>query len=266
MPSYVAFLRAINLGPTRKVPMADLRECLTESGLEDVATHIQTGNILLRTRMRSTAAVERHVETALAERYGFEVPTVAFTTPQFRQVYDDAAGATPPHDKVTGERRYVQLFKAGEAPTGEVARAIEAWDRPGEAAVVIGRSNIVGKPVAQLLLAENATVTVAHSKTNDLPAVCRGADLLVAAIGRAEMVRGDWIKPGATVIDVGINRVPGDGGKSRIVGDVAYAEAVQVAGAVTPVPGGVGPMTIACLLLNTLRAACAQKGLPGPKV
>ena len=136
----------------------------------------------------------------------------------------------------------------------------------GLAAVVIGRSNIVGKPVAQLLLAENSTVTVAHSKTNDLPAVCRGADLLVAAIGRAEMVRGDWIKPGATVIDVGINRVPGDGGKSRIVGDVAYAEAMQVAGAVTPVPGGVGPMTIACLLLNTLRAACAQKGLPEPKV
>jgi methylenetetrahydrofolate dehydrogenase (NADP+)/methenyltetrahydrofolate cyclohydrolase len=136
----------------------------------------------------------------------------------------------------------------------------------GLAAVVIGRSNIVGKPVAQLLLAENATVTVAHSKTNDLPGVCRGADLLVAAIGRAEMVRGDWIKPGATVIDVGINRVPGEGGKSRIVGDVAYAESMQSAGAVTPVPGGVGPMTIACLLLNTLRAACAQKGLPAPKV
>jgi len=136
----------------------------------------------------------------------------------------------------------------------------------GLAAVVIGRSNIVGKPVAQLLLAENATVTVAHSKTNDLPGVCRGADLLVAAIGRAEMVRGDWIKPGATVIDVGINRVPGEGGKSRIIGDVAYAEAMQSAGAVTPVPGGVGPMTIACLLLNTLRAACTQKGLPEPKV
>jgi methylenetetrahydrofolate dehydrogenase (NADP+)/methenyltetrahydrofolate cyclohydrolase len=120
----------------------------------------------------------------------------------------------------------------------------------GLAAVVIGRSNM----------------TIAHSKTNDLPGVCRGADLLVAAIGRAEMVRGDWIKPGATVIDVGINRVPGEGGKSRIVGDVAYSEAMQVAGAVTPVPGGVGPMTIACLLLNTLRAACAQKGLPAPKV
>jgi methylenetetrahydrofolate dehydrogenase (NADP+) / methenyltetrahydrofolate cyclohydrolase len=136
----------------------------------------------------------------------------------------------------------------------------------GLEAVVLGRSNIVGKPVAQLLLAENATVTVTHSRTNDLPSVCRRADLLVAAMGRAEMVRGDWIKPGATVIDVGINRVPLEAGKSSVVGDVAYAEAAQVAGAITPVPGGVGPMTIACLLLNTLRAACAQKGLPAPKV
>jgi methylenetetrahydrofolate dehydrogenase (NADP+) / methenyltetrahydrofolate cyclohydrolase len=132
--------------------------------------------------------------------------------------------------------------------------------------VVIGRSNIVGKPVAQLLLAENATVTIAHSKTRDLPALCARADLLVAATGRAEMVRGNWIKPGATVIDVGINRVPGENGKSRIVGDVAYAEALDVAGAITPVPGGVGPMTIACLLLNTLRAACASKGLPAPNL
>jgi methylenetetrahydrofolate dehydrogenase (NADP+) / methenyltetrahydrofolate cyclohydrolase len=130
--------------------------------------------------------------------------------------------------------------------------------------VVVGRSNIVGKPVAQLLLAENATVTIAHSKTRDLPSVCRGADLLIAAIGRPEMVRGDWIKPGATVIDVGINRVAGEGGKARIVGDVAYAEAANIAGAITPVPGGVGPMTIACLLFNTLRAACAQHGLPMP--
>ncbi len=133
-------------------------------------------------------------------------------------------------------------------------------------AVVIGRSNIVGKPVAQLLLAENATVTIAHSKTNDLQSVCRRADLLIAAMGRPEMVRGDWIKPGATVIDVGINRVPGEGGKTRIVGDVAYAEAAKIAGAITPVPGGVGPMTIACLLLNTVRAACAQNGLPEPKI
>ena len=136
----------------------------------------------------------------------------------------------------------------------------------GLEAVVIGRSNIVGKPVAQLLLAENATVTMAHSKTRDLPAVCRRADLLVAAIGKPELVRGDWIKPGATVIDVGINRVAGEGAKSRIVGDVAYAEAATFAGAITPVPGGVGPMTIACLLLNTLRAACAQKGLPAPNL
>jgi methylenetetrahydrofolate dehydrogenase (NADP+)/methenyltetrahydrofolate cyclohydrolase len=134
----------------------------------------------------------------------------------------------------------------------------------GMDAVVIGRSNIVGKPVAQLLLAENATVTVAHSRTRDLPALCRHADILVAAIGRPEMVRGEWVKPGATVIDVGINRVPGEGGKGRIVGDVAYGEAEKVAGAITPVPGGVGPMTIACLLLNTLRAACAQNGLAEP--
>jgi methylenetetrahydrofolate dehydrogenase (NADP+)/methenyltetrahydrofolate cyclohydrolase len=135
----------------------------------------------------------------------------------------------------------------------------------GLEAVVIGRSNIVGKPLAQLLLAENATVTIAHSRTRDLAAVCRRADLLFAAVGRAEMVRGDWIKPGATVIDVGINRVPADG-RTRIVGDVCFAEAAAVAGAITPVPGGVGPMTIACLLANTLRAACAQAGLAAPAV
>ena len=136
----------------------------------------------------------------------------------------------------------------------------------GLEAVVIGRSNIVGKPLAQLLLAENATVTITHSRTRDLPAVCRRADLLFAAIGRAEMVRGDWIKPGSTVIDVGINRVPATGGKTKIVGDVAFAEALQVAGAITPVPGGVGPMTIACLMVNTVRAACAIAGLPAPGI
>ena len=132
----------------------------------------------------------------------------------------------------------------------------------GMEAVVVGRSNIVGKPLIQLLLNENATVTVAHSRTRDLPAVVRRAELVFAAVGRPEMVRGDWIKPGATVIDVGINRVAGADGKNRIVGDVAYAEASQVAGAITPVPGGVGPMTIACLLVNTVRAACAIAGLP----
>ncbi len=124
-------------------------------------------------------------------------------------------------------------------------------DLSGAEAVVIGRSNIVGKPLAQMLLAENATVTIAHSRSRDLPAIARRADILVAAVGRPEMVRGDWIKPGAIVIDVGINRVaaPEKGeGKTRLVGDVAFAEAAQVAGAITPVPGGVGPMTIACLL------------------
>jgi methylenetetrahydrofolate dehydrogenase (NADP+)/methenyltetrahydrofolate cyclohydrolase len=136
----------------------------------------------------------------------------------------------------------------------------------GLEAVVVGRSNIVGKPMAQLLLAENATVTVAHSKTVNLAATCRRADLLVTAIGRPQLVRGDWIKPGATVIDVGINRIVDDGGKSRIVGDVNFVEASNTAGAITPVPGGVGPMTIACLLLNTVRAACAQKGLPAPNL
>jgi methylenetetrahydrofolate dehydrogenase (NADP+)/methenyltetrahydrofolate cyclohydrolase len=136
----------------------------------------------------------------------------------------------------------------------------------GLEAVVIGRSNIVGKPLAQLLLMENATVTIAHSKTRDLPDVCRRADIVFAAVGRPEMVRGDWIKPGATVIDVGINRVPAEDGKSKLVGDVAFAEASQVAGAITPVPGGVGPMTIACLMLNTLKAACTQNGLEAPSI
>jgi methylenetetrahydrofolate dehydrogenase (NADP+)/methenyltetrahydrofolate cyclohydrolase len=134
----------------------------------------------------------------------------------------------------------------------------------GMDAIVIGRSNIVGKPLLQLLLNENATVTVAHSRTKNLAEVCRRADLVFAAVGRAQFVRGDWIKPGATVIDVGINRVPRDDGKSRIVGDVAYDEAAAVAGAITPVPGGVGPMTIACLLLNTVRAACAIAEVPIP--
>jgi methylenetetrahydrofolate dehydrogenase (NADP+) / methenyltetrahydrofolate cyclohydrolase len=132
-------------------------------------------------------------------------------------------------------------------------------------AVVVGRSNIVGKPLIQLLLQENATVTVAHSKTQDLPDVCKRADLLFAAIGRPETIRGHWIKPGAVVIDVGINRVTSDG-KSKVVGDVAFAEACEVAGAITPVPGGVGPMTIACLLLNTLKAACMTAGLPAPEI
>ena len=136
-------------------------------------------------------------------------------------------------------------------------------DLTGLSAVVVGRSNIVGKPLAQLLLNEHCTVTIAHSRTRDLPAVCRGADILVAAVGRPGMIRGDWIKPGATVIDVGINRIEGEGGKTRLVGDVATDEALSIAGAITPVPGGVGPMTIACLLANTVTAACRQAGIDG---
>jgi methylenetetrahydrofolate dehydrogenase (NADP+)/methenyltetrahydrofolate cyclohydrolase len=138
----------------------------------------------------------------------------------------------------------------------------ERNDLAGKRALVLGRSNIVGKPMAQLLLRESATVTMAHSKTRDLPEECRRADILVAAVGRPEMVKGDWIKPGAVVIDVGINRVPGlEPGKTRLVGDVDFSEAVRVAGAITPVPGGVGPMTIAVLLRNTLEAYCRQRGL-----
>ena len=134
----------------------------------------------------------------------------------------------------------------------------------GAEAVVVGRSNIVGKPMAQLLLGADCTVTVAHSRTRDLPAVCRRADILIAAVGRPGMIGGDWIRPGATVIDVGINRVERDG-KSRLVGDVDFASASAVAGAITPVPGGVGPMTIACLLANTLTAACRSAGVPEPE-
>ncbi len=142
-------------------------------------------------------------------------------------------------------------------------------DLAGAAAVVVGRSNIVGKPMAQLLIAESCTVTVAHSKTRDLPGVCRRADILVAAVGRPETIRGDFVKPGAIVIDVGINRVPNPAageGKTKLVGDVAFEEAREVAGAITPVPGGVGPMTIACLLRNTLVAACRRRGLPEPEL
>jgi methylenetetrahydrofolate dehydrogenase (NADP+)/methenyltetrahydrofolate cyclohydrolase len=141
----------------------------------------------------------------------------------------------------------------------------ELGDLTGLNAVVIGRSNIVGKPMAMLLLGDNATVTVAHSRTRSLNEVVRRADIVVAAVGRAEMVRGDWIKPGATVIDVGINRIATEDGKGRLVGDVAYDEAVEVAGAITPVPGGVGPMTIAMLMRNTLVAAHRRSGLEDPE-
>ncbi len=151
-------------------------------------------------------------------------------------------------------------------PTGCLQMLKETLgDLKGKRALVLGRSNIVGKPMAALLLAEHCTVTIAHSRTEDLARRCREADILIAAVGRAEMVRGDWIKPGAAVIDVGINRGAADEkGRNRLVGDVAFDEAVEIAGAITPVPGGVGPMTIACLLVNTLTAACRQHGVEVP--
>ena len=137
-------------------------------------------------------------------------------------------------------------------------------DLAGKKAIVVGRSNIVGKPMAALLIKESCTVTVAHSRTQDLPGECRQADILVAAVGRPEMIKGDWIKPGATVIDVGINRIENDDGGTRLVGDVEFVSAAEVAGAITPVPGGVGPMTIACLLHNTMQQACRINGIDIP--
>jgi methylenetetrahydrofolate dehydrogenase (NADP+) / methenyltetrahydrofolate cyclohydrolase len=183
-----------------------------------------------------------------------------------------------PHKDVDG----FHFENVGKLGAGELATAfvpctpagsmvllsrIHGKDLSGLNAVVVGRSNIVGKPMANLLLAANATVTIAHSRTKDLPEVCRRADILVAAVGRPEMVKGDWIKPGATVVDVGINRIaaPEIGeGKSRLVGDVDFASASQIAAAITPVPGGVGPMTIAMLMANTLVSAFRHAGLPAP--
>lgn len=177
----------------------------------------------------------------------------------------------------------LHVVNAGKVATGDLdsglisctpagamvfVRRIHGEDLSGLNAVVIGRSNLFGKPMSALLLAANATVTTAHSRTRDLPAVCRGADILVAAVGRPQMVRADWVKPGATVIDVGINRVPAPErgeGKSRLVGDVAFEECVPVAGVITPVPGGVGPMTIAMLMANTVIAAYRKAGRTPPK-
>jgi len=171
----------------------------------------------------------------------------------------------------------LHILNAGRLASGQSAMApctplgclMLLRDRHGSLsgleAVVIGRSNLVGKPMAQLLLRDSCTVTVAHSRTRDLPGVVRRADIVVAAVGRPEMVKGDWIKPGATVVDVGINRVDKPDGGTRLVGDVDYDSCAAVAGAITPVPGGVGPMTIACLLANTLTACCRANGLPEPE-
>ena len=177
----------------------------------------------------------------------------------------------------------LHVVNAGKVATGDLdgglvsctpagamvfVRRTHGEDLSGLNAVVVGRSNLFGKPMSALLLAANATVTTAHSRTKDLPAVCRNADILVAAVGRPEMVKADWVKPGATVIDVGINRIPAPEkgeGKSRLVGDVAFDECARVAGVITPVPGGVGPMTIAMLMANTVIAACRKAGRTPPK-
>jgi methylenetetrahydrofolate dehydrogenase (NADP+) / methenyltetrahydrofolate cyclohydrolase len=186
---------------------------------------------------------------------------------------DEAAiiGAVAPEKDVDG----FHAVNAGRLMNGEAGALVPCTpqgcillakqhlgdDLTGKHALIIGRSNIVGKPVAMLLLQEHCTVTVAHSRTRDLVEQCRAADIVIAAVGRAEMVRGSWIKPGATVIDVGINRVEKDEGGSRLVGDVDFSEAIEVAGGITPVPGGVGPMTIACLLQNTMVACANQNGI-----
>lgn len=208
-----------------------------------------------------------------------EIHGILVQLPLPRQIDSSAViQAIAPEKDVDGFS-YVNIGKlgAGDAATALVPCTpagamimigrVAGNDLSGLNAVVVGRSNIVGKPMANLLLAANATVTIAHSRTRDLPAVCRTADILVAAVGRPLMIKGDWVKPGAIVIDVGINRVdaPDKGqGKTRLVGDVDFAEAEKVAGAITPVPGGVGPMTIAMLMANTLTSWCLTAGLPRP--
>jgi len=174
----------------------------------------------------------------------------------------DVDGLTPYNAGllVSGRQGLVPCTPWGSLLLARAARG----DLSGLNAVVIGRSILVGKPMAQLLINDSCTVTVAHSRTRDLPDLCRTADVLVAAIGRPHFVKGDWVKPGATVIDVGINRVDAGNGKTRLVGDVDFEAAMAVAGAITPVPGGVGPMTIACLLRNAVVAACHQRGIAAP--
>ena len=184
-------------------------------------------------------------------------------SPKVLESVDPAKDVDGFHPMNVGKLSIGERALAPCTPVGSIilAKSVKE-DLTGLNAVVVGRSNIVGKPMVQLLLRENCTVTVAHSRTRDLPGVVRGADLVVAAIGKPEFVQGDWIKPGAIVIDVGINRITKPDGKGKLVGDVAFADAVKVASAITPVPGGVGPMTIACLLKNTVEAALMQKSLP----
>ena len=234
---------------------------------------LEAGMISQEFRLPETATQEEVLERVNALNADPAVHGILVPLPLPDQVDTDAViSAIDPDKDVDG----FHVINVGRLNTGQDALVPctplgcslmlkdQLGDLSGKHAVIVGRSNIVGKPMSALLLKENCTVTVVHSRTVDLAAECRRADILVAAVGRPEMIRGDWIKPGATVIDVGINRIERDG-KKKLVGDVAFAEAADVAGAITPVPGGVGPMTIACLLKNTLTAACRQAGVNEPE-
>jgi methylenetetrahydrofolate dehydrogenase (NADP+) / methenyltetrahydrofolate cyclohydrolase len=234
---------------------------------------LEAGMISQEFRLPETATQEEVLERVNALNADPAVHGILVQLPLPDQVDTDAViSAIDPDKDVDG----FHVINVGRLNTGQDALVPctplgcslmlkdQLGDLSGKHAVIVGRSNIVGKPMSALLLKENCTVTVVHSRTVDLAAECRRADILVAAVGRPEMIRGDWIKPGATVIDVGINRIERDG-KKKLVGDVAFAEAADVAGAITPVPGGVGPMTIACLLKNTLTAACRQAGVNEPE-
>ena len=241
---------------------------------EDPASHVYVRAKTKDTREAGMASFEHRLDAAVAESELLRLIAELNIRPDVHGILvqlplpahiatDKAIAAIAPAKDVDGFHPInVGLLALGQraltpcTPTGCVLLARSVQPKlEGLDAIVIGRSNIVGKPMAQLLLAENCTVTIAHSRTRDLPAAVRRADLVIAAVGRPEMVWGSWIKPGAIVIDVGIQRVTGADGKSRLVGDVAFEEAAAVAGAITPVPGGVGPMTRACLLRNTLEAA-----------
>jgi len=221
----------VDLGP--EAPAAEIRE-----RLESLSADGQVSGIILQTPLPGGAKLEDLASAIVPAK--------------------DMDGANP----LSLGRLAAGLPAFAPATAEAVVRILEhhGVELAGRHAVVVGRSMLVGRPVAQLLLQADCTVTIAHSRTRDLPAVCRGADILVAAVGRPRMIRGDWIKPGAAVIDVGINRIPTGDGRTRLVGDVAFAEALAVAGHLTPVPGGVGPMTIASLLGNTVRAASLQRG------
>jgi len=252
---------------------------------EDPASQVYVQNKRIQTLEVGMASIEYRLPSSVSESELFELidglnsdPNVhgilcQFPVPGHLDERRTVARIDPDKD-VDG----LSVENAGRLATGQVSLVSctplgclmllreQLGSLSGREALVIGRSNLFGKPMAQLLLREDCTVTVAHSRTVDLPSVCRRADILIAAVGRAGMVKGDWVKPGATVIDVGITRVPHPDkpGKTKLIGDVDYASAVEVAGALTPVPGGVGPMTIACLLVNTLTACCRQNGLPEP--